>query len=352
MYVIRLMSRCDCACRFCLVWDEIKASKDLPLADVKQAIDQLDASEPIDFFGGEPTLYPHFLELASYARGRGHTITLASHCMRAADGDYARAMVDTGFSEIRTSLYGPNAEIHEYITRHPASFSKTLAGIENLRSLGQAVTTTFVITSLSVPHLAEMTRVVASRGCKSIKFGLLIQTDKNRNLTPKLPDVKAALAEATIACEQLGIQYAFAKMPFCLAPDHVNRFVCEGEYEGAPGVARIPGCERCSLASWCYGVEDEYLVEGSVEALAPFSSIPDNCVSDVNWTNVRALKLHEGPRLNLFRVDATDKKLLEELLGSVHVLKPEAMRREAMFGLVLRKPAASEEQNLLSGVGD
>lgn len=333
MHIIRLMSRCDCRCSFCLVWDEIQSSTDLNLEELKSTIDQLSSDEPIDFFGGEPTLYPHFFELVSYARARGHECTLASHCMKAADFSFAERLSQLELFEIRTSIYGHTDEIHDSVTRRKGSRARTLAGISNLTTLGQSLSATIVITRQNADWLVEIVRTLAAHGCKKIKFSLLVQSDLYFEFVPNLSIVKNSLKVAINECDALNIVATFSKMPFCIFPDRVSQFVCEGEYEGVPGKPDLPICNGCLLGNWCHGLEPEYLAQPE-QVLHPIMTIASSDRLVVTADSVNNLNVPHGPYLTLFYFNVNDKPLLSDFLLEAQRLFSEARRFEGSIGII------------------
>src|SRR6188768_3569237 len=79
LLIVRLMSRCNNRCIFCMVDEEIHTSSDLPFEHAISAIEAQPITTKIEFFGGEPTIYPNFLKLLAFARHRGHECSLATH---------------------------------------------------------------------------------------------------------------------------------------------------------------------------------------------------------------------------------------------------------------------------------
>ena len=77
--LVRLMSRCNEKCLFCMVADEISQSTDLGYDEAVNNILGQPLGTLIEFFGGEPTIYPRFLDLLHCARSHGYPCSIASN---------------------------------------------------------------------------------------------------------------------------------------------------------------------------------------------------------------------------------------------------------------------------------
>src|ERR1044071_9523530 len=132
--LIRLMSRCNEKCLFCMVADEIEYSDDV---GYQESVDRILAQPPgtlIEFFGGEPTIYPKFIDLLRVARGRGHRCSIASNVRIFHSEKFTRSVAELDLAKIyiRTSMYGDTPELHDYYTATPGSYDQTVRGLRNI----------------------------------------------------------------------------------------------------------------------------------------------------------------------------------------------------------------------------
>src|SRR5262245_1057462 len=132
--MIRLMSRCNEKCLFCMVADEIAGSDDLNFQEAVARIASQPPGTLIEFFGGEPTIYPQFLDLLRETRQRGYPCSIATNLRIFHSRKFTRAVADLDATQIyiRTSIYGCDVALHDYYTATPGSYAQTLAGIHNI----------------------------------------------------------------------------------------------------------------------------------------------------------------------------------------------------------------------------
>ena len=82
----------------------------------------------VQFIGGEPTLYPHLLQLISYARTIGYEFLEVY-----TNGTLLRDEMLQMFRDCNVclafSVYGSHAEVHDNITGHKNSFNRTITNI-------------------------------------------------------------------------------------------------------------------------------------------------------------------------------------------------------------------------------
>src|SRR5687767_10248492 len=105
--LIRLMSRCNEKCVFCMVETEISETDDVEYSEAEAMIVKQPPGTIIEFFGGEPTIYPHFMRLLQLARGRGYHCSIATNARIFHSSKFTRRVSELGVDNIyiRTSLY-------------------------------------------------------------------------------------------------------------------------------------------------------------------------------------------------------------------------------------------------------
>jgi len=70
--------------------------------------------------------------------------------------DFCLKTIAAGANEFSPALHGHKASVHDGLTKVPGSFKETVAGIRNLKNLGQKVMTNSVITSKNFSYLPEL----------------------------------------------------------------------------------------------------------------------------------------------------------------------------------------------------
>lgn len=129
--MLELADRCNEVCVHCY---QVQGTKgEMSTAEVERLLDDL-ARMGILFVtlsGGEVTLRADFLDIVRAARERRFAVKIYTNglTMTAA---LAQALADLAVQEVQISLYSPRPEVHDWITRVPGSFDRTVAGIRHL----------------------------------------------------------------------------------------------------------------------------------------------------------------------------------------------------------------------------
>jgi len=132
---IDLTYRCNNNCRHC--WIRIPANsnkikEELSFNEIKKIVEEAKqlGCRRWDISGGEPMLRPDFAEIFDYVTRN------SSYYFLNTNGTFitpkiAKLMTREGINNI--ALYGATAKVHDYITRNPGSFEKTMRGISYLK---------------------------------------------------------------------------------------------------------------------------------------------------------------------------------------------------------------------------
>lgn len=268
------MSECNNDCVFCCVRDERSSSTALPLQTVQEVIRSQPVGSVVDFFGGEPTLYPHFLEALKFANECGHFCHIATNGRPFASLPFTKKVLGLGVKQIRTSLYGHTHELHDYHTDSPGSFEETLGGIANISACDVELIVNMVMTERNYPFLNDMLDLLVSVGVQNVKFASLENVENCAFLVPRMSDVRPRLAAVLERCDLLGLESAVEKSPLCLVPQFCERFVCDWD----PILYRKPApCRTCVAAKHCSGVSKEHLSLYGTADLIPLTSTEYSC---------------------------------------------------------------------------
>src|ERR1700709_2304759 len=113
--IVRLTASCNNRCAFCLVDDEIASRNFRPFSEIAAEIDQSPPGEPIDIFGGEPTIDPTFWQVLEHAVATERPVSLATTCRLFAHRPSAERLARLNHLglTIRTSLLGHDAALHD-----------------------------------------------------------------------------------------------------------------------------------------------------------------------------------------------------------------------------------------------
>jgi sulfatase maturation enzyme AslB (radical SAM superfamily) len=286
--VLLIPTGCNNRCTFCMVDEFIETNDhhgrprgEAPLsAELRALIDDLPAGHLVDFFGAEPTLHESFFGLLQAAAERGLHITLASNARVFSSAAYTRrvaALAPPSQLVVRTSILGATAEVHDAIARARGAFDQMLKGVRNLVAEGYDVGFNMVLTRENAHQAADVPAIGAEHGVKTMKISGLIDFPRNAASFVPYREAAAAVEAFCAACERLGVSYAIEKLPLCVAPRRMHKFVFEqGVYNPDRGVMVAPGqpCRECVVRNVCYGVEPEFVAAGGVDSLETVRTLP------------------------------------------------------------------------------
>ena len=236
------------------------------------------------FGGGEPTLRDDLLALVKRARQLGYAqVVVQTNGVRLAYPAYARALVAAGVTEVRVNAKSARPGAHDALTACPGSHALLVQALENLAGLGMAVAGDVLLTRETAPHLDETLAFFADRGVTRFALWLLFagegedgQDERVAREVPRIADIVAALASASILADARGLTLVSHHTPPCTLPAALRRrwgpavdlamtvvdpgghaFALErSPYEGA---GHLQACEGCAAASRCGGPRADYL---------------------------------------------------------------------------------------------
>lgn len=179
-YIIRL-NKCNLNCLFCMEKDNLEKAQLFSYKEIKEQIilAKKNGYKKIDFFGGEPTVFPYLKDAIVFAQKEGFSCTLATNCIKFSSSDYAEDFfenIDLNSFMMRTSFHDSLEENHDRITGVAGSHGKTLRGIRNILKHTHYLAVNIVITSLNHERLLEIVELLHQDNVKGIKFsGLAAQ---------------------------------------------------------------------------------------------------------------------------------------------------------------------------------
>jgi cyclic pyranopterin phosphate synthase len=132
---------CNNNCIFCMEEDRVTRQHRVEAftrQDFETILQTNAGRGEVMFVSAEPTLSPWFLPLVALARDLGyHTIGIISNGRLFAYPQFTRRALDAGLNLVMLSIHGPNARLHDGLTRTPGSFDQVMQGLANLAALGR-----------------------------------------------------------------------------------------------------------------------------------------------------------------------------------------------------------------------
>lgn len=227
-------NRCNLRCAHCLSdsGPDAEASADLSLTEAKAVVDQLAAARvfQIHFGGGEPFVYPGFLELLRHAQSRGLCCLCISTNGSLLDGRRIAELEALGGVYLQISLDGATESACDAV-RGPGAWRKAVAALERLEGRAIVRTVNFVYTRGNAGQLDAM-------------HGLALHHGATLRVTRLKPSGRGAASYETLrpTQPQLAELHAWlARHPDVLTGDtffHLNAF----------GGKPLPGFQFCGAA--------------------------------------------------------------------------------------------------------
>lgn len=155
-------------------------------------------------------------------------------------------------------VHGPIPEVHDRITRVPGSFNQTVAGIQNLLSLGFYVEIRIVVSRISAPYLEGIAELILSEmsGIYCVKFiGLEMLGNAAKNETAVWLPYSEAFQKAKASITKLivgGIDVGLYNFPLC-AVDKAFWPICAKSITDYK-IKYMEQCDLCTVKDACGGI--------------------------------------------------------------------------------------------------
>lgn len=259
----------------------------------------------IVFSGGESTLrkcLPRLISLAVVAdfisiqvQTNGRTlsdITLVEHYQ------------SLGVTEYSISLHGDSPKVHDKITGIENSFSETIQGIKNIRSVygnKSIIATNTVIVYDNLNHLSRIVKLLISLGVPYIQLAYIHGQGRASNIyyqiTPTMSEAQKEVLKALDTAKTLGYSEGFVTIeayPYCFLIDREgfssditipNSFVLSQSRDSLEPFIfdgprkKAPQCCHCNFDYICHGVWRDYIENYGTEEFHPITDRkPAECI--------------------------------------------------------------------------
>jgi radical SAM protein with 4Fe4S-binding SPASM domain len=225
---VALTYRCNLRCRFCYANCSSSRSsghdRDMDTEAVQRILHiiRYDAQTPsVSFTGGEPTLRHDLPELVGYARrSLGLRVNLITNGTLLSDALVDR-LKEADLNSAQVSVEGPNAGIHDALTRAAGSFEASIDGIRRLIKAGIIVHTNTTLNRLNVEVAAEMPALVQSLGLERFSMNLVIPVAASQDPTDDLNLHYEAMPEYIIQIQEAAARHDvefmwYSPTPVCI----------------------------------------------------------------------------------------------------------------------------------------
>jgi MoaA/NifB/PqqE/SkfB family radical SAM enzyme len=289
---------CNNNCAFCIDADKRGLPQKSTSELLKEALRARNKGAYIlEIIGGEATLRPDFNRVVAAAKRLGiPQVTCATNGRVFADPAAAGKIVASGIDALVFSVHGPDARVHDGLTRAPGSFEQLKKGLKNLKALGftrVSGNTTVVKQNLaSLPRLAGFYVKNAIRNVEYIFVDPNYGGAKNdfKALVPRISKAAPRMRLALAIGRAAGFVHWKARyVPLChfrgclgqiseinerrlfltehWAPDFINRDATGSR--AVVGRRKPARCRGCRLFDNCEGIWVEYLKNYGDSELEP-----------------------------------------------------------------------------------
>jgi MoaA/NifB/PqqE/SkfB family radical SAM enzyme len=242
--------------------------------------------------GGEPTIRKDFSELLVACHKLGLAVAIQTNGRLLGETSLCDDLDIWKQDTFVIALHGPNADIHDAITRRPGSFSATMHALSLLRERQYSTVGKVVISRLNAPYLLEILNCFHRMDVRIINFAfphaLGFDSDTFDLVVPRYSDLREVFYQL-IDESQLSLE----AVPFCIIPNHpeviselhyLNQEQCfftpvhdntrNWTRERHEIKRKSTNCHDCSLFMICEGPWMEYMEKFGPDEFVPLDFDP------------------------------------------------------------------------------
>ena len=137
---------CNNRCKWCYAINTLGSKSDMDFQKAKLLVKELQNRKVrhIVLIGGEPTIYPYFIQLIEYIRSLNISVSVATNGRKFSDLEFAKKVIMAGINSIDISLKAINEEEY-YLNTNSFGLTDMIRGYDNLKSLGFNPSVSYVI---------------------------------------------------------------------------------------------------------------------------------------------------------------------------------------------------------------
>lgn len=236
---------CNNNCIFCMEEDRearFQRLSNQTAEDVRRMMTADPDAREVMFTSGEPTLHPQLPDYLAMARDLGFpTVGMITNGRRLSNRAYARKLLESGLNHILISIHGPDAHVHDGLTRTRGSFEQALIGLANLLLLKREypalkVHTSYVVNKRNYRLFREFFDVMLPFRVDQHVFNVMMPEGRGREFFDNL-----VIPYSLVAAE-------FKKFTDALPPEGLNRVF----------ILDIPYCTTVGIKDSARGYVERY----------------------------------------------------------------------------------------------
>jgi MoaA/NifB/PqqE/SkfB family radical SAM enzyme len=241
----------------------------------------------ITFTGGEPTLHPDIVELTGLAKSLGYKTYIGSNGGLFSSKIFCDKILPY-LDEVCLSIHGPNADLHNFLTKNKRSFSKLKKALTNIDKYPRDIFCfiNIVVTKYNFDCMEQIINFVGRY--KKVKQVLVSNLAPEGNglsnfeeLSVPLEKIKRQVPNIVKAANKKSLNIRFFGMPTCILDGYEiysndiywsprltlekwkngRKVILKKTYSQKPSRKRVfaPKCGTCSKKGLCSGVFKKYV---------------------------------------------------------------------------------------------
>jgi len=285
---IKLHYACNNNCIHCVIADQRKTvleRGDRDFRTTAEVVAELaDARargfDVVTLTGGEPTIRKDLPALVKAATSLGLAVGLQTNGRMLAYPEVREGLQGLSIRFV-IALHGPDAFVHDAVTRAPGSFEQTLEGIRALAAAGEKITLKILMSRINADRLEDLARIGFAAGAREFNFtfphGLGNAATEHAVAIPSFMEILPSLTAAMDFLDANGCIYVTESVPLChlgSRMNHASELIFAAQFKSevrqldqaardwsrdrVQGKTHPPECAGCRMLSRCEGIWTEY----------------------------------------------------------------------------------------------
>jgi len=308
--VMWLGQTCNLRCYFCYFIDRIETTThpEHPFMTLEKAkkicktlVDTF-GNDAIDIQGGEPTIWPHILDLVRYCREIGLFPTLITNALVLDKPEKCQAYKDAGIGDFLVSVHGIG-EVHDRVVQLPGAHVRQMKALRNLREAGIPFRFNCVLSKPVVAQLPQVAELAVRTGARVLNFLTFNPFEdqarggkRSANNVPMYGEISTQLEKALDILDDAGVEANVRYLPLCMVKERHRKSIYNFQ--------QLPyDHHEWDYASWGWtGLVEQRMKWGEVSPVLQLETLrtPARFRKQIDWILARPrlrsalFKLHNG----------------------------------------------------------
>ncbi len=183
----------------------------------------------VDITGGEPTIYPHILDLMDHCNAIGIKPTLITNVQALANEDRVKAFKDHGVNDFLCSVHAIG-EAYNDLTQSKQGWKRLNQGIENLNRHDIAWRANCTMTKLNMKQFKEIADWIKERNARIVNFINFNpfeewQSKMDIDFQARHAELSPYLVDVLDHCDRIGLEANVRYFPFCHMRGHEEKCI-------------------------------------------------------------------------------------------------------------------------------